>query len=76
MNILELVLGGLIQEKNILEAELERVINDNNLTTLERVDRSKKLLVTITETFNNINTVTGYLPVKKSNDEVITNNDK
>ena len=44
MNVLELVLGQLIQEKNLLESELERVVNDSNLTITERVSKSKNLL--------------------------------
>lgn len=70
MNILELVLGQLLQEKNLLESELERVINDGNLTITERVNKSKNLLSSISKVLTDINVTTGYLPVKKDGQEV------
>jgi hypothetical protein len=69
MNILELVLGQLIQEKNLLESELERVVNDSNLTITERVSKSKNLLSSISKVLTDINVTTGYLPEKKNNQE-------
>lgn len=69
MNILELVLGQLIQEKNLLESELERVINDSNLTITERVSKSKNLLSSISKVLTDINVSTGYLPEKKNDQE-------
>ena len=49
MNVLELVLGQLIQEKNLLESELERVVNDSNLTITEMVSKSKNLFILCNE---------------------------
>jgi len=69
MNVLELVLGQLIQEKNLLESELERVVNDSNLTINERVIKSKNLLSSIYKVLTDINVTTGYLPEKKNNQE-------
>jgi hypothetical protein len=69
MNILELVLGQLIQEKNLLESELERVVNDSNLTITERVSKSKNLLSSISKVLMDINVTTGYLPEKKNDQE-------
>ena len=69
MNVLELVLGQLIQEKNLLESELERVVNDSNLTITERVSKSKNLLSSISKVLTDINVPTGYLPEKKNNQE-------
>ena len=69
MNVLELVLGQLIQEKNLLESELERVVNYSNLTITERVSKSKKLLSSISKVLTDINVTTGYLPEKKNNQE-------
>ena len=69
MNILELVLGQLIQEKNLLESELERVVNDSNLNITERVSKSKNLLSSISKVLTDINVTTGYLPEKKNNQE-------
>jgi hypothetical protein len=69
MNVLELVLGQLIQEKNLLESELERVVNDSNLTITERVSKSKNLLSSISKVLTDINVTTGYLPEKKNNQE-------
>ena len=69
MNILELVLCQLIQEKNLLESELERVVNDSNLTITERVSKSKNLLSSISKVLTDINVTTGYLPEKKNNQE-------
>jgi hypothetical protein len=69
MNVLELVLGQLIQEKNLLESELERVVNDSNLTITERVSKSKNLLSSISKVLMDINVTTGYLPEKKNDQE-------
>jgi hypothetical protein len=69
MNILELVIGQLVNEKNLLEFELEQVINDKNITVVDKVDKSKKLLKSISEIMTTINITTGYLPVNK-NEEV------
>jgi len=61
MNILELVIGELNQKKNLLEAELERVVNNKDLTIPNKVDMSKNLLLEITNVLTTINLTNGYL---------------
>jgi len=69
MNVLELLLGQLSQEKNLLEAELERVINNKDLTITEKVDLSKKLIQQISNTLMSINLTNGYIsPLKQKED--------
>jgi hypothetical protein len=73
MNVLELVLGNLIQEKNIIESELERVINNDNLNTIDRVNKSKELLLSLSNIIMTINLTSGYLPDKNKNNNEVNN---
>lgn len=66
MNGLELLLGQLVQEKNLLEAELERVINNKDLTIIERVESSKKIITQISGVLMSINVTNGYLSSSKT----------
>jgi hypothetical protein len=61
MNLLELVNNQLTLERNLLEVELERVINDKDINTSEKVRQSKELLKQISETLTTINVTNGYL---------------
>lgn len=69
MNTLELVIGQLNQEKNLLEAELERVVNGKDLTITEKVDLSKKLLQQITSILMTINVTNGYISPSKQKED-------
>jgi hypothetical protein len=72
MNTLELILNGLIHEKNVLEFELERIVNNKDMGTLDKITISKDILSKLINTINMINLVTGYLQPK--NNEMIENN--
>lgn len=61
MNLLELVINQLTLEKNLLEVELERVINNKDINTVDKVESSKKLLKQISEILMTINVTNGYL---------------
>jgi hypothetical protein len=61
MNLLELVINQLTLEKNLLEVELERVVNNRDINTSEKVKISKDLLKQISETLTTINVTNGYL---------------
>lgn len=65
MNILELLIGQLSQEKNLLEAELESVVNNKNLTVTEKVDLSKKLVQQISNVLMSMNVTNGYISPSK-----------
>lgn len=69
MNTLELILGQLNQEKNLLEVELERVINNKDLSTLDKVETSKNLLKQISNVLMAINVTSGYLSPAKPKEE-------
>lgn len=72
MNTLELVLGQLVQEKNILEYDLEKIVNSDNIDTLEKINRSKDILSKISNIITMINLTSNYLQPK--NNEVMNNN--
>lgn len=72
MNSLELILNQLVHEKNVLEFELERVINQKDIETNLKMSMSKEILSKLTNTINMINLTSTYL--KPVNNELEQNN--
>lgn len=67
MNSLELLLGQLIHEKNVLEFELERIVNNKDIETVVKINNSKKILLELSDTINMINLTTSYLQPRNNN---------
>lgn len=72
MNSLELLLGQLIHEKNVLEFELERIVNNKDIETVVKINNSKKILLELSNVINMINLTTSYLQPR--NNDVTENN--
>lgn len=66
INMLEICLTELINKKNLLENELERVLNSNSLETDIKFGRSLELIEKIATIYKSIDLVNDYL-IKNNN---------
>lgn len=61
VNILEICLSDLINKKNLLEGELERIVNDGKVETEQKFNKSLELIDKISQTYRSIDLVNTYI---------------
>jgi hypothetical protein len=68
VNILEICLTELINKKNLLENELERIVNSNTIETDVKFNKSLSLIEEISNLYKSIELVNTY--ITKNNDNL------
>jgi hypothetical protein len=61
VNILEICLSDLVNKKNLLEGELERIVNDGKIETEQKFNKSLELIDKISQTYQSIDLVNTYI---------------
>jgi hypothetical protein len=61
VNILEICLSDLINKKNLLEGELERIVNDGNIETEQKFTKSLELIEKISQVYKSMDLVNTYI---------------
>jgi hypothetical protein len=66
VNIIELCLSDLINKKHLLEGELERVINSNDIETSVKFNKTLDLLKEIDSIYGSIELLKNYITTNKN----------
>lgn len=61
VNILEICLTDLINKKNLLEGELERIVNDGNMETEQKFTKTLELVDKISNIYRSIDLINTYI---------------
>ncbi len=62
-----IILTEYVNEKNLLELDLAKVINDNTITNKEKLIKVKSIIRDISNINDDIETFSSYLPVNNMN---------
>lgn len=61
VNILEICLTDLINRKNLLEGELERIVNDEKMETEQKFSKSLELVEKISNIYKSVDLINTYI---------------